>query len=810
MIKHVNFNTNQVIGKSMNVYTIAKSISAFIFILFLSSNISFGQKALEQEYERCGSMESLERRLEADPSLEQRMKLLEKSIQEYINDPARELNGTTVVIPTVFHIIHNGDAVGSNENISDVYINAQLDQLNDDFRRLNSDADNTWPQAADTDIEFCLAQSDPNGNPTTGIIRHNISGGPWDDTNFDSQVKPSTIWDRNNYLNFWTADLSGFLGYAQFPGGSANTDGVVCLYSSVGSLATPNPAGGDFDAGRTGTHEVGHWLNLRHIWGDGGCNVDDFVADTPASDASNFGCPTTHASCNTTDMVQNYMDYTDDACMNLFTQGQKDRMQAVLAVDGARSSLRNAVCSTMPVAPTANFTPDSGTETTCDATAVINFSDASSGVPTSWSWTFSGAGVSPTSSTSQNPTVTATASGNLVASLTVTNALGNDTHTGTIDVDFLPASDPFCQTTPCLDFDGGPYTNFNYADACAQAGCPNITTSFEVWQSEAYTFAGLIGGLNYTFEFCTGYNASSWDAVITIGEYDVATDAAVPNSHFAVANGCTISFTAPADGDYIAVISGSNNCGAAQNNIDNGSPTFTCNTQCVTQCGMLFTDSGGVDFNYRNSENKTYTLCPDNPGCEVVEVDFTFFDLRGNGDSLTAFDGNNSSSAQLGVWTGNSAGPTTLSSSHATGCLTFTFASNGNRNDPGWEANVTCVDTGACACPDDFAGVNALSGSESGSGGQNGNGDYETDGVIESTQIINSGTVDYDSAECVELNNGFEVVTGAEVDIFIDGCNDGEGGNTLTQQQSNINRYMEHLSTPQITKEKVARRGFEE
>lgn len=795
----------------MNFTTLIKSGLALLFTLLYFGNTSIAQIGNEEEFIRCGTMENLENEIEKDPGLLNRRKQIEQDIEDYINNPLRELDGDTVIIPIVFHVIHDGDPIGSNENIDDVYIEAQLDQLNDDFRRMNSDADGTWSQAADTWIEFCLAQTDPDGNSTTGIIRHNISGGPWSSSTFNSSVKPSTIWDRDNYCNFWIADLSGgLLGYAQFPGGNANTDGVVCLYSSVGSIDTPNPDGGVYDLGRTGTHEIGHWLDLFHIWGDDGtsCSGSDSCADTPNQAGSTSGCPSgvQTDACATTSpgyMYQNYMDYSYDECMNIFTVNQRDRMQACL--NGERSSLLTASCGD-PIPPTANFNPDSGTEILCGVTADLSFTDLSSGTPDTWSWTFSGAGVSPTSSTAQNPTVTLSASGNLTATLTATNGLGSDTHSGTVIIDLRPLSDPLCQVSPCLDFEGGPYTNFNYADACAQTGCPEIVTTFEVWENEAYTLAGLIGGLDYTFEFCTGYDSNDWDAVITVGEYDSVTDAAIPNSEFAFVNDCSVTFTAPFDGDFIVVVTGEGNCGGAENDVDNGEPTFSCITECVTQCGMLFTDAGGVDFNYRNNEDKTYILCPDDPTCEVIETDFTFFDLRNN-HTLAAYNGDNISAPLLGSFSGSNS-PGTLISTHSTGCLTFTFDSNaGNGTDPGWEATITCIDDGTCVdCPDDYAGANALIGPESGNGGINGNGDYETDGAIESTQRISAGTIDYDSGTGIDLNSGFEISAGAEVDIFIDGCDDGGGGNTLIEEGGDDTRRATSNKNIHLVKEKVGRK----
>ncbi len=259
-----------------------------------------------------------------------------------------------VTIPVVFHVVYRT----AEENISDAQIQTQLDVLNADFRRLNADADNVWSQAADTEIEFCLASFDPDGNPTTGILRvpTTVNGfGTGDAVKFSSQGG-SDAWPYTDYLNFWVCNIGGgILGYAQFPGGSAATDGVVNGYQYTGTIGT---ATAPFDLGRTATHEVGHWLNLRHIWGDGNCNVDDFVSDTPTSDAPNYGCALGHVSCNTTDMVQNYMDYSDDACMNLFTQGQTDRMLALFQPGGFRESLLTSNGCAPPCTESCGCTDD--------------------------------------------------------------------------------------------------------------------------------------------------------------------------------------------------------------------------------------------------------------------------------------------------------------------------------------------------------------------------------------------------------------------------------------------------------------------
>ena len=286
----------------------------------------------------CHTMGNLDRLMHEKPKMAQRMALIEKQTETYVRqvqaNPAQR-SQLVVTIPVVFHILYNTAA----ENISEAQVLSQLEILNEDFRRLNADQDNVWSQAADTQIEFCLASQDPNGNPTDGILRvptNLTSFGTNDAMKFTSQGG-SDAWPASDYMNFWVCDLgSSLLGYAQFPGGPASTDGIVCNYTATGSTGT---ASAPFDLGRTATHEVGHYLNLRHIWGDGGCGASDFVDDTPDSDGPNYGCALGSAACGTTDMVQNYMDYSDDACMNLFTQGQSDRMNALFAPGGARASL---------------------------------------------------------------------------------------------------------------------------------------------------------------------------------------------------------------------------------------------------------------------------------------------------------------------------------------------------------------------------------------------------------------------------------------------------------------------------------------
>ena len=261
-----------------------------------------------------------------------------------------------ITIPVVVHIVWNT----TQENISDQQIFSQIDVLNADFRRTNIDTIMTptvWTNiAADTEIEFCLATLDPNGAFTSGITRTQTS-----QTSFsiqaDAMKSTSTggidPWDQDNYLNIWICNLSGgILGYATPPSSFNNPDdGVVIGYNYFGTLGTVQAP---YNKGRTSTHEVGHWLNLDHIWGSGGNCGNDNVNDTPTQEEENFNCPAfphNANSCGTSnssgDMFMNYMDYTNDGCMNLFTLGQKARM--IAAINQYRTNLLiNNLCNTNP------------------------------------------------------------------------------------------------------------------------------------------------------------------------------------------------------------------------------------------------------------------------------------------------------------------------------------------------------------------------------------------------------------------------------------------------------------------------------
>lgn len=317
---------------------------ASLLTVFLT--VFFGHLSAQRT---CAAEEILHQQLLNNPALQQQLDEIERHTHDFIQSNGGAQERIVVTIPVVVNVIWNTTA----ENISEAQINSQIAILNADFRRLNADAVNTPSVfqgiAADCEINFCLATRDPNGNATNGIRRQQTAVTAFsanDAMKFTAQGGLDA-WSRDQYLNIWVCDLSGgLLGYAQFPGGPAATDGVVVDYQYFGNIGT---ATAPFNLGRTGTHEVGHWLNLRHIWGDDGtsCTGSDQVADTPNQADEHYGCPTfPQVSCNNGpngDMFMNYMDYTDDACMNVFTAGQKARMQALFAAGGARVSLLSSL-----------------------------------------------------------------------------------------------------------------------------------------------------------------------------------------------------------------------------------------------------------------------------------------------------------------------------------------------------------------------------------------------------------------------------------------------------------------------------------
>lgn len=297
--------------------------------------------ATQPKRRSCGVMAEFHRLAEKDPSYRSRLAKIEDTTQRNIARMSLA-KLIAVTVPVVIHVVYKKN----EHNISDSQIKSQIDILNADFSAANADVSKVpdpWKSlVGNAQIKFKLAKVDPAGKATTGIIRVKTSV---DAFHQDESVKKkasggSSAWTTAKYLNIWVCVLAdGLLGYAQFPGGPAATDGVVILNTAFGSTGI---ALAPFNLGRTATHEVGHFFNLRHIWGDTeDCSGSDLVADTPRQKLPNYDEPKfPHLSCNNGpngDMFVNYMDYVNDKAMFMFTAAQIARMRATL--NGPRKNL---------------------------------------------------------------------------------------------------------------------------------------------------------------------------------------------------------------------------------------------------------------------------------------------------------------------------------------------------------------------------------------------------------------------------------------------------------------------------------------
>lgn len=574
--------------------------NALLLLVFVCSMASVNAQR------NCSSMEVLDQQIEEDPKRLFKMEAIEKATQKFIQNPQKAVTGT-VTIPVVVHVVYNG----STQNISAAQINSQMVVLNEDFRRLNADADGTWPQGTDSEIEFCLASVDPNGNATSGITRTSTSVngfGTNDAVKFNSSGGKDA-WPAADYMNVWVCNIGGgILGYAQFPGGNPATDGVVNDYRYFGNTGT---AQAPFDLGRTMTHEVGHYLNLRHIWGDGGCGVDDFVSDTPTSDASNGGCNTGHVSCGTVDMVQNYMDYSNDACMNLFTVGQKNRMRAVFDTNGARESLlTSGACGSAPT-PTCNDGIQNQGETGIDcggpncAPCNTNCTDVVVSITldnypeeTSWSITSGGTTVASGGTYGSQPDG---------STVTITNCLADGCYDFTINDSYGDGI--------CCSYGNGSYNVTVNGSSVASGGAfaSSETTNFCIGGGPVETCDDGIQNNGETGIDCGGPNCAACPPVETCDDGiqnngETGVDCGGPNCAPCNTGGCT-----DVNIDF--------------NNLDSGWANWNDGgSDCVRSTASTYANSGTRSIRIRDNTNSSVATS-DNynlAGFEEVTVDFTY------------------------------------------------------------------------------------------------------------------------------------------------------------------------------------------
>lgn len=454
-----------------------KKITLFILSLTLSVGSFFAQNrvastnhlptSIVPSERTCATMEMV-----SQDELDAFQAWIEPQVQAYLQEQQQAGNKKIIyTIPVVVHIIHNStEAIGSGRNLANSRVVSQIDVLNKDYRKTNTDISQVPAMfsgiAADSEVNFCLIQNYPTGHPQAGFpmpepgvdrvdvttigLANTTSG--YSTAQIDGTIKPATSWNPNEVMNIWVVQLQGgLLGYAQFPNsGAANTDGVAIGYQYFGLNAAANP----FHLGRTTTHEVGHYLGLRHIWGDANCG-NDFVADTPTQQTSTSGCPThPRPSCsNTGDNFQNYMDYTNDACMFMFTTGQKAVMQGVVnpSTGAPRRKTLNAasltLCSTSTAPILAAF---SASATTIIAGQTVTFTNTSGGPNpiTTNTWNFdvtNVGGVTPSTSSVASPSaVTYNNPGTFTVSLTVGDGTNTDNETKSAYITVLPQGSILC------------------------------------------------------------------------------------------------------------------------------------------------------------------------------------------------------------------------------------------------------------------------------------------------------------------------------------------------------------------------------
>lgn len=466
-----------------------KSLLAFVL------SLTIGWAANGQERKTCATNEVYQEAIRNHPEILLQQQELEQFTARYTQAHQHERNAggpIAYVIPVVFHIVHNYGP----ENISDAQVYDAIRVMNEDYSKRNADTAAIVPSfqgiAANCQIEFRLANIDPQGNCTNGIDR--VVSALTNNADDNAKLNP---WPYQNYLNIWVINTfssahSGAAAYAYYPGAAfpANKDGIISLYSYVGSIGASNP----FNA-RTLTHEAGHCLNLAHVWGStnqpGVACGDDGVTDTPET-MGWTSCNLTGSICNPPiiENVQNYMEYS--FCENMFTEGQKTRMHAALNSSvGSRNnlwSLSNLAATGTDGSPIQTCIPITDFEAdnlTICAGATVNFHDLCwNGDPTSWSWDFPGG--TPSTSTDSFPAVVYNSAGTYDVTLTVSNSAGTSSYTRSAYIrvsgaptDTIPYTESFETTTVFPGTDGYIYnpdngTTWTRVTTAASAGSASI------------------------------------------------------------------------------------------------------------------------------------------------------------------------------------------------------------------------------------------------------------------------------------------------------------------------------------------------
>ncbi|MCG3167531.1 MAG: hypothetical protein POELPBGB_03323 [Bacteroidia bacterium] len=410
-----------------------------ISITVIASLFFTVQTSFAQEQTRCGIDYIYSKKISENPAIADDLETYRQKRAHADANPI-ENRAATRIIPVVFHVLHQN----GSENISKEQIQSAITQLNQDYSLTNADAGNLrsifTSVQANAEIEFRLANKDPNGNCTDGIVR---VYSPFTNNGADEDIKSVSRWPNTKYLNIWViksipSDEPGFvtLGYAYLPSvvnWGPELDGIVVRSDRVGTIGTSS------GTGRTLTHEIGHYLGLDHTF-EGGCQGSgDGVSDTPKAADANFGCDYSINSCTNEspdkpDMIENYMDYSNDNCQVAFTNGQKNVFNSTFSDERASLVSNSNLIATGTndlildvCAPTASFA--SNVQTVCEGGSITFNDDSWGGDATSWEWSFPGG--TPSASTDQNPTITYNTSGTYSVTLTASNNTGSDSYTRT-------------------------------------------------------------------------------------------------------------------------------------------------------------------------------------------------------------------------------------------------------------------------------------------------------------------------------------------------------------------------------------------
>ncbi len=597
------------------------------FLLFLIVMFSLNLLAQQPMKRKCATDEIHRQLIQEDPTYLERYNQLQEFVQKFVEQHPNGYSPKTVItVPIVVHIVLSPS---QHQQFPDQRVYEQIDVLNRDFAGQNPHSMGPFSSnlKANTELQFCLATIDPNGNPTTGIERRDYFGGPWGTNQGVKSYAQGGLdaWDPNKYLNFWVCDLgNGLCGYALYPVAPlSNLFGLVNHWEYTGLTGAVPP----YHLGGTATHEIGHCFNLKHIWGDqSGCSPDDDCNDTPLQDVETYGSPTGVVTdqCSPSApgiMYMNFMDYVNDDTYSNFTPDQKTRIQACFAPGGPLYQLgQSTACGSTVMDPVhANFI---GSPLSIPVGGTVNFTDQSTGNPTSWQWTFTGG--TPSTSTQQNPSgIQYNAVGLYSVKLKVSNAISSDSIT---KVNYIEVYDP---NAVHADFVGTPTTilaggTVQFTDLSTNSPTswswqfPGGTPTSSTQQNPTVTYS-TPGTYNVSL---TASNGTSTDTETKVNYITVLDATQAPNANFIadftlVQAGQSVNFTNLSTGYYDSLLWIFEGATPSTSNQTNPSGILYDSISCFNVTLILYSILGN------DTLTKTDYICVLNPNyTDTVKANF--------------------------------------------------------------------------------------------------------------------------------------------------------------------------------------------